>query len=356
MQLVKKGVPGVRDARERFKKRGLKIMEIRKLDPTEHSATRSLYEEVFSEDSESFVNYYYTEKTKDNIIYAVTEDGEIRSMIHLNPYDVMVNKKEEKLHYIVAVATQEPYRKRGYMAALLKESLQAMYRQGEPFTYLMPASEKIYYPTISVRFMNRQQNTGNRQRRRRISGRDGQCLRTLLLWPEWQRLPWKEILMSMQNGKEEYYVRLMKEYESDGGCLMIGEKDGEILWCCPRVSEIPKERPKIMVRLVDVRRMLLLLDLNYLTAVCFHVTDPLIEENNRCFLITGTEASGVMLMEGKEENSEGTLPVGALARLIFGAASVEEIAEEKGVKMSDRMKNELKKIVPLSRIFLNEVV
>ena len=137
---------------------------------------------------------------------------------------------------------------------------------------------------------------------------------------------------------------------------MIGEKDGEILWCCPRVSEIPKERPKIMVRLVDVRRMLLLLDLNYLTAVCFHVTDPLIEENNRCFLITGTEASGVMLMEGKEENSEGTLTVGALARLIFGAASAEEIAEEKGVKMSDRMKNELKKIVPLSRIFLNEVV
>ena len=146
MQLVKKGVPGVRDARERFKKRRLKIMEIRKLDPTEHSATRSLYEEVFSEDSESFVNYYYTEKTKDNIIYAVTEDGEIRSMIHLNPYDVMVNKKEEKLHYIVAVATQEPYRKRGYMAALLKESLQAMYRQGEPFTYLMPASEKILLP------------------------------------------------------------------------------------------------------------------------------------------------------------------------------------------------------------------
>ena len=88
MQLVKKGVPGVRDARERFKKRRLEIMEIRKLDPTEHSATRSLYEEVFSEDSESFVNYYYTEKTKDNIIYAVTEDGEIRSMIHLNPYDV----------------------------------------------------------------------------------------------------------------------------------------------------------------------------------------------------------------------------------------------------------------------------
>ncbi|BDZ77186.1 GNAT family N-acetyltransferase [Claveliimonas bilis] len=331
-------------------------MEIRKLDPTEHSATRSLYEEVFSEDSESFVNYYYTEKTKDNIIYAVTEDGEIRSMIHLNPYDVMVNKKEEKLHYIVAVATQEPYRKRGYMAALLKESLQAMYRQGEPFTYLMPASEKIYYPhdfrTVyeqTTKYWEPSEKKADIRERRAVPKDAASMARmaTAALEGNFDVYAKRE---------EEYYVRLMKEYESDGGCLMIGEKDGEILWCCPRVSEIPKERPKIMVRLVGVRRMLLLLDLNYLTAVCFHVTDPLIEENNRCFLITGTEASGVMLMEGKEENSEGTLTVGALARLIFGAASVEEIAEEKGVKMSDRMKNELKKIVPLSRIFLNEVV
>lgn len=331
-------------------------MEIRKLDPTEHSATRSLYEEVFSEDSESFVNYYYTEKTKDNIIYAVTEDGEIRSMIHLNPYDVMVNKKEEKLHYIVAVATQEPYRKRGYMAALLKESLQAMYRQGEPFTYLMPASEKIYYPhdfrTVyeqTTKYWEPSEKKADIRERRAVPKDAASMARMATAALE----GYFDVYAKRE---EEYYVRLMKEYESDGGCLMIGEKDGEILWCCPRVSEIPKERPKIMVRLVDVRRMLLLLDLNYLTAVCFQVTDPLIEENNRCFLITGTEASGVMLMEGKEENSEGTLTVGALARLIFGAASVEEIAEEKGVKMSDRMKNELKKIVPLSRIFLNEVV
>ena len=60
----------------------------------------------------------------------------------------------------------------------------------------------------------------------------------------------------------------------------------------------------------------------------FSCDGPLIEENNRCFLITGTSfrcyAHG-----GKEENSEGALTVGALARLIFGAASVEEIAEEK---------------------------
>ena len=91
-------------------------------------------------------------------------------------------------------------------------------------------------------------------------------------------------------------------------------------------------------------------------AACFHVTDPLIEENNKCFLLTGTEFSGVMLMEGKPENSEGVLTVEALGSLIFGSKTVEEIAAEEGVSMTERLKGELEKIVPLSPIYLNEIV
>ena len=67
-------------------------------------------------------------------------------MLHLNPYTLMVNGKEEPSHYIVAVATEEACRKRGYMAALLKTALQDMYQAGEPFTFLMPAAEAIYLP------------------------------------------------------------------------------------------------------------------------------------------------------------------------------------------------------------------
>ena len=121
-------------------------MHIRKLAEMEHGKTRSLYEEVFSEDSSSFIDYYYSEKTKDNTIFVVEEDGGIQAMLHLNPYTLMVNGRKEPSHYIVAVATREKYRKRGYMAGLLKESLRSMYKEGEPFTFLMPASESIYTP------------------------------------------------------------------------------------------------------------------------------------------------------------------------------------------------------------------
>lgn len=139
-------------------------MEIRKLETEEKQNTKKLYEEVFSEDSKSFVDYYYEEKLKDNQIYAVEEDGEIQAMLHLNPYELAVNGSKKDVNYIVAVATRESYRKRGYMAGLLKQALNDMYADGETFTFLMPASESIYLPLISERYVNR---TGHIMIRRR---------------------------------------------------------------------------------------------------------------------------------------------------------------------------------------------
>ena len=71
---------------------------------------------------------------------------------------------------------------------------------------------------------------------------------------------------------------------------------------------------------------------------CFTVTDPIIEENNRCVMITGTEFSGVMLMD------------------VFGVKTAEEICADGDAVMSERMKEELGKIIPLSRVYLNETV
>lgn len=331
-------------------------MQIRKLEDGEKKETRRLYEEVFPADSASFVDYYYTEKTKDNTIYAAEEDGAIQAMLHLNPYTLLVNGKEEPAHYIVAVATREAYRKRGYMAALLKRALADMHRAGEPFTFLMPAAEAIYLPHGFATVYEQEQRfydeaalpEGWSARRAlpedaaAIAGAAQEALR--------------ERFCVFARRDQAYYERLIKEYESDGGCLMVCRDGGRIADCLPAVDEIPKERPKIMVRPVDVKHLLLLLKLRYLTAVCFRVTDPLIPENNQVFLLTGTEYSGVMLMEGRPENSEGTLTVQALARLVFGAASPEEIAGEEGVSMTERMMGELKKIVPLSPVCLNEIV
>ena len=121
-------------------------MKIRKLDQSEHGKTRSLWEQVFSEDSQEFVDYYYYIKTKDNTIYVIEEDDEIRAMLQLNPYQVKLQESVVPSDYIVGVATQAEYRGRGYMRNLLIHALQDQYSQKMPFTFLMPAAEAIYYP------------------------------------------------------------------------------------------------------------------------------------------------------------------------------------------------------------------
>ncbi len=332
-------------------------MEIRKLDVSEHQNSRGLYEEVFDEDSASFVDYYYTEKIRDNQIYAAEEEGKIRAMLHLNPYRLYVNRSEKNVNYIVAVATQKEYRKRGYMAALLKRAIKDMYQAGEAFTFLMPASESIYLP-FDFRTVYEQ----DRKFCRREEEENGDLAIADAVDSDCREL--SEAANRYLAGRyqvfairdEAYYRRLIREYESDGGALKIYRREGKIVDCRGYYPEEDGGKPKIMIRIVDVRRMLMSLSLRSLTGVAFHVTDPLVEENNRCLVITGTEFSGVMLMDGKEENSEGTITVAALTSLLFGAKTVEEVCKEEGVRMSDRMRSEMKKLIPLSEIYLNETV
>ena len=124
----------------------VKDMKVRKLQPEEHIRTRHLWEEIFTEDTTEFLDYYYSVKIKNNEIYVVEDNGEIVSMLHLNPYEMRVGDKLFQTHYIVAVATKGNYRKQGLMRLLLNHVMQVMADRGEPFTFLMPASEAIYKP------------------------------------------------------------------------------------------------------------------------------------------------------------------------------------------------------------------
>ena len=333
-------------------------MEIIKLEQRENCNTRTLYEEVFQEDSKEFVDYYYTEKTKDNEIYVVREDHAVRAMLHLNPYTLLVNGEEKETNYIVAVATQEEYRRRGYMAELLKKALNDMYQAGHTFTFLMPAAETIYLPH-DFRTVYEQERKYYRQEAEleediQISPAEFSDCEELA---EWMQSYLEKNYQVFAKRDARYYERLIKEYASDGGKLMLYRRDGDLTDCQIYVpEEEEQEKPKIMVRIIDVRRMVMAVKVKRLTGVCFHITDPIIKENNRCAVLFGTESSGIMYMDGKPESSEGTVTIAALTSFLFGAKTVEEVCEEEGVEMSDRMIYELNKIIPLSKIYLNEVV
>lgn len=145
--------------------------------------TRSLWEEVFAEDSAAFTEYYFQKKAPSNLTFvcrlqsvtdlsgsasggrtkelsavsasddhakelstAKANTGRIISMVHLTPYEITIQGCPRPTYYIVGVATMKSHRHRGLMAALLAEACDYAKKQSCPFIFLMPADPAIYKP------------------------------------------------------------------------------------------------------------------------------------------------------------------------------------------------------------------
>lgn len=128
--------------------------KIKILDEVKKNKTRALWEEIFHEDSQSFVDYYYACKIPHNITYGgekktqqEVEADKLVSMLHLTPY-VMEGKNGQCFDsfYVVGVGTKEAYRHQGLMQDMLTEALSDCNKRKIPFVFLMPASPLIYEP------------------------------------------------------------------------------------------------------------------------------------------------------------------------------------------------------------------
>lgn len=132
----------------------LHTYEIQCLTGSEVLKTRSLWEEIFTEDSPAFTDYYYEKKACNNITFICrlsnhvcdTNQNEIISMVHLTPYEMVVEGNIIPTFYIVGVATKESHRHRGLMSVLLNEAFCYSKKVKSPFIFLMPADPAIYEP------------------------------------------------------------------------------------------------------------------------------------------------------------------------------------------------------------------
>lgn len=287
---------------------------IRYLKPEEKRQARALWENAFAEDSQSFNDYYFTEKIKSNRILVKEEDGKIVSMLHRNPYRVRLGKKEQTLDYIVGVATEEPYRRRGYMGELLKQALSDACSEKKAFCYLMPADEAIYKP-FGFRFVYDQKYP-------EITGKVlGEIPEAEESWKivstpakkEWNYRELADFMEAwMENRYEVYAVRdpeyakaLVKELASENGVIEriyrrgrleglrafwgLEEREQRLLYCPEGwTAESKPQKPSIMARIASLKSFLELGRLKPgneepVEAVIW-AEDPLIEENQGLWL------------------------------------------------------------------------
>ncbi len=246
--------------------------EARQLTEEEKGLCRELWEEIFTEDSAGFLDYYDNYKAPENRCYGIFEDGRLVSMLELNPYRVSVHGHQAESRYIIAVATRPECRRRGLMGRLLKKSLEEMREAELPFLYLMPAAAAIYYP-FGFRYFY-EMNTGSLRLRSSEAAGEG-LLHAAEVRPDTEKqsaggrtFGAGDKLYSVRFAKEadipalvefseqvlsgrfdfytvrdiHYYGTLLAELESEGGGLLLAEEETALKGLVPFWGEEPEIR------------------------------------------------------------------------------------------------------------------
>lgn len=264
---------------------------IRYLEDPEKEITKKLYREAFPEDSDAFVEYYYSYVTKNNEIFVLEQAGRVCSMLHLNPYRLSVGGKMVDACYYVAVATAKDCRHQGMMRRLMCRSLQDIRKKGHPFAYLMPADRAIYEP-FDFRIVYEQKKV------------------ELPLDPGEANKKMAE-LFDVYTVRDPWYVEKMLEEER----VCAGEAPFDIV-------------PYIMMRITHAERMLELLKSRAPFRGILKIRDDVILENNGYFLweISHEKSSCKRLPEQPEEPWI-SLEIGELTEFVFGKRKIRGLEE-----------------------------
>ena len=302
------------------------------LSAEDKSETRRLWHSCFPEDSEEFIRYYYTEKTKDNRILVKKENGILISMTHLNPYPVRVKSGEWELDYLVAVSTEAGRRREGHLRTLFADLLKRQYEEEKPVTYLVPVNPAVYEP-FGFTFIGNLPAWELRPEKQagltRVICRDlpEDCARAA----EWMER-WLSARYEMHTRRDGAYVsRLLKELKSENGTLeflldggtLVGleafwgleKRERRLLYADEAYTVKTGEKPWNMARLANLPALLgafKLRDGDGEQGECcirIRVSDPLIRENNGTFLwVIGGEKTELKPVNSDPEQADAAQP------------------------------------------------
>lgn len=111
----------------------------------EEAELRRLWRTAFEDDAD-YQDFYHNQNLRHNRIWTLWDGERLIAMLHANPYRIWVNGTLFPSYYIVGVATDPAYRRRGCMGRLMNAALHTFEREGVDFVYLVPDKEAYYLP------------------------------------------------------------------------------------------------------------------------------------------------------------------------------------------------------------------
>lgn len=347
---------------------------IRYLKQEEKIESRKLWETVFSEDSESFLDYYYSDRVRKNKVLTAWKEGNMAAMLHRNPYEVVMKDRLWKIDYVAGVATHPDCRHQGFMSRLLSRCFMDMYVERMGFCFLVPVDPAIYHPfdfTYISDLPERALNEKGLQQlsRRAFMERSDECREAARFVG--RQLEDKYEVYALRN--EEYYRDLCREVRSDRGDLLLlstreekerlagvwayyGETAGNLreLICLPEYrKESGSSKPYAMGRIIHLEQFVSVICLKKDSPVSemellIEVEDKLIHQNNGMFKWKLDRKGSTLSPLGAGEGLKPHLSLGIsdMTSWLFGYSQPSVSTERKA--MVDRIR-------PLKGVFFDEV-
>lgn len=331
-----------------------------------------MYQDIF-QDPEEFASYYFHYLYPKNRVLKLEKDSCLAAMVHLNPYQLCWGEEEFDASYIVAVATDPSCRRQGMMADLLKRAFSDLSKEGQFFTYLIPANPAYYTPFDfayvmdweSVRF-ERKENEGCEKK---IASSYSLEKITPSMYEEtasWLNRMRKERFDLWVKADAAYIKQQDAEMKSEGGGLYFICRDGERIgyfactmdetdisctnvWKPEEISaeelgfylarsfqkarislvfpgkekkEKTRKVPKIMVRILCLTRFLSCFCGKKSDRFVFRVNDNILTDNQGCFSWqVGPDGSCVTKVD---EKPEWEVSIQDLTKIVFGYGDWED--------------------------------
>lgn len=382
-------------------------IRIEELEGRDCLALRTLWEEVFFEDSMEFTEYYFKEKAVHNHAFAVRDENGFRSMVHLSPCEMEMRVgngfTRVMTSYIVGVATAKEYRHRGHMDSLLRRSLSFLYSGEQPFAFLMPADPEIYRPYQFHYIYDREEYglAAASREPEEIYAAEAKKERNPFFALKEKEIP---ELVSYVNCKlreskdvfikrdADYYRTILKELHAQNGDLyLIRGKDGsagritgyflytredgqeiqEAVWNRNVKSPVQlkgERNPIIMARIVHLKKLLSLLrTMDGEITVSMDVTDPLLPDNNGVWFCRISEntakiSGDTARVSCQSRKAECFVSVEKLAAWFFGYLEAEECFSfptdggNRGMDDKNMTLCKLNRLYTFRRVFINEII
>ncbi|WP_317367643.1 GNAT family N-acetyltransferase [uncultured Tyzzerella sp.] len=338
---------------------------VRYLLNNEKAITRPIWERIFEEDSKDFLDYYYNYKNEDNKILCKFVDDNISSMLHLNPYKIYINNKEYLSYYIVAVATLPEYRKKGYMAELLHKSLNDMYKENVPFTFLRPAKKEIYLPFDFEYIYNHNFLEINNSNFEEIELTEKDYTQIADFTNNFLEKRYKTFCKRDFN----YIKVLHQEVKSENGNIImlfnnnkligyyvywgVNEKIIRAIFLDNAYTNIKNIKPLVMARIINLYEFFKnfsLKDKNDNICMYFNIVDNIIKENNGIFKLTVYDNKSKIEKTSHRNENILNINIQDLLSVFFGYKDISLFTK------NDYILKNFHKINLLDKVFIDEEV